>query len=90
MGVFEEEAKIFKALCDEKRIEIIDFIKNKEKCGCQLIELTNLAQSKLAYHIKILIDSGFVTARQQGKWSYYSLNKETADKAINIIKKYLK
>ena len=31
---YTEDAIIFKALCDEKRLRIIALLKNQEKCAC--------------------------------------------------------
>jgi ArsR family transcriptional regulator, arsenate/arsenite/antimonite-responsive transcriptional repressor len=44
-----------------------------------------IAQSKLSFHLKTLKEAGLVTARQQGRWMYYSLN---ADR-FNALEGYL-
>lgn len=75
MTDFSKDAKIFKALCDTKRLTILDYLKNGEKCACVLIENMNIGQSALSYHMKILCDSGIVVARQDGKWTHYRLSK---------------
>ena len=75
MNDFSKDAKIFKALCDTKRLTILDYLKSGEKCACVLIENMNIGQSALSYHMKILCDSGIVNARQDGKWTHYSLSK---------------
>ncbi|MBS7008672.1 ArsR/SmtB family transcription factor [Anaerostipes sp.] len=72
---FSKDADIFKALCDEKRLAILNHLKSGEKCACVLIEYMDIGQSALSYHMKILCRSGIVTSRQEGKWTYYSLNQ---------------
>ena len=81
MTDFSKDAKIFKALCDEKRLTILEHLRSGEKCACVLIEKMNIGQSALSYHMKILCDSGIVNARQEGKWTYYSLNKSGSEYA---------
>lgn len=81
MTDFSKDAKIFKALCDEKRLTILEHLKNGEKCACVLIKNMNIAQSALSYHMKILCDSGIVTARQDGKWTHYSISKSGSEYA---------
>ena len=54
MTDFSKDAKIFKALCDTKRLTILDYLKSGEKCACVLIENMNIGQSALSYHMKIL------------------------------------
>lgn len=79
--VYEKDAKIFKALCDEKRLMILELLRSGEKCACALIDDMNIAQSALSYHMKILCESNIVKARQDGKWTHYSLNKAGSEYA---------
>jgi ArsR family transcriptional regulator len=41
------------------------------------MKLTNLSQSRISYHIKILKDAGLISDRQEGRWVYYKLNIES-------------
>ena len=81
MNDFSKDTKIFKALCDTKRLTILDYLKSGEKCACVQIENMNIGQSALSYHMKILCDSGIVNARQEGKWTHYSLSKKGSEYA---------
>lgn len=85
MNDFTNDVKIFKALCDEKRLMILELLKSGEKCACVLIEAMNIGQSALSYHMKILCESGIVSSRQAGKWTHYQLNP----KGIEIASKRL-
>lgn len=81
-----EDSKVFKALCDEKRLQILGHLRDGEKCVCHLLEYIDLCQSSLSYHMKILVESGIVTGRQEGKWTYYSISKEGSDRAAELLK----
>ena len=70
------DAKLFKALCDEHRLAILDLLKTSEKCACDLLENISISQSTLSHHMKILVESGIVHARKYKKWTYYSLYDE--------------
>lgn len=74
MGCHQEDAKVFKALCDPKRLAILEQLRSGEKCACVLQEPMDLTQSGLSYHMKILCDSGIVSSRQEGKWTHYRLS----------------
>lgn len=78
---YKLDAKIYKALCDEKRLMILECLRSGEKCACVLIEDLHIAQSALSYHMKILCESNIVKARQDGKWMHYSINKEGSEYA---------
>ena len=67
------DAKVFKALCDPKRLAILEQLRSGEKCACVLQKPLDLTQSGLSYHMKILCDSGLVTSWQEGKWTHYQL-----------------
>lgn len=85
MEDFKKDAKLFKALCDEKRLKIMDHLKSGERCACDLIEYMEMGQSALSYHMKILCESGIVVGRQDGKWTHYSLSKEGSEKAAKRL-----
>ena len=84
---YQEQAKVFKALCDPKRLAILEQLRGGEKCACVLQEPLNLTQSGLSYHMKILCDSGIVVSRQEGKWTHYRLSDSGREKAVELLKK---
>lgn len=85
MGIYQENAKIFKALCDPKRLAILEQLRNGEKCACVLQEPMDLTQSGLSYHMKILCDSGLVLSRQEGKWTHYRLSDSGRERAVKLL-----
>ena len=84
--VYEERAKVFKALCDERRLRILELLHTGEKCACILIDEMDMPQSSLSYHMKILCDSGIVTSREEGKWTHYKISKQGSERAIGLLK----
>ena len=84
---FQEQAKVFKALGDPKRLAILEQLRSGEKCACVLQEPLDLTQSGLSYHMKILCDSGIVISRQEGKWTHYRLSDPGREYAIELLKK---
>lgn len=78
-------ANIFKAFSVPIRLEILDLLKNGEACACVLLEALHLTQSGLSYHMKILVESGIVTARQEGKWVYYTISEQGRQKIIQMF-----
>ena len=84
---YQEQAKVFKALCDPKRLAILEQLRGGEKCACVLQEPLNLTQSGLTYHMKIPCDSGIVVSRQEGKWTHYRLSAPGREKAVELLRK---
>ena len=77
---------IFKALCDENRVQIFRILQNGELCACHLLEELQLSQPTLSHHMKILCDSGLVVGRKEGKWMHYSISVEGAMIAVECLK----
>ena len=82
---------ISKALGDETRLAIVQMLSDGEKCGCKLLERFAITQPTLSHHMKILVESGLVNDRKEGKWHRYSLNtaalRENADFLGTLISK---
>ncbi|MCL1893831.1 MAG: metalloregulator ArsR/SmtB family transcription factor [Holophagaceae bacterium] len=56
-----------------------------ELCACVILETFHFSQPTLSHHMKSLCVSGFVKARREGKWTYYSLNGAVAKKLRKIL-----
>ena len=80
-----EHAKVFKALCDEERLHILEILRNGEKCACKLLENMDIGQSTLSYHMKVLVESGIVESRQDGKWTYYKISDQGSKYAASLV-----
>ena len=84
--VRQRNAKVFKALCDEKRLAILELLRSGEKCACVLIDTLGMGQSAVSYHMKILCESGIVESRQEGKWTHYQLSGAGSQHALELLK----
>ena len=67
------KAKIFKALSDPVRLEIVEFLRDGEKCVCEITPHLNLIQPLVSRHLKLLKDSGLVKGRKDGSKRLYSI-----------------
>lgn len=82
---YTENAKVFKAFCDENRLQILEMLQSGEKCACKLLENLNIGQSTLSHHMKILCDSGVVESRTEGKWTHYTISEKGSDYATKLL-----
>ncbi len=89
MKDFRQDAKVFKAFCDENRLMILDMLQGGEQCACVLLEKLNISQPTLSHHMKILVDSGVVSARKDGRWTHYSIDTSGAEGAKALLKALL-
>lgn len=75
----DKGVSLFHALSDPTRLEIMERLKDGERCVCDLTDAMKTAQSRLSFHLKVLKDAGLIRDRPEGRWMYYSLNTETLD-----------
>lgn len=87
---FVEEARIFKAFCDENRLQILELLQNGEYSASEILAGLNISQSTLSHHMKILCDSGIVAPRREGKWTYYSIHRENREQALLLLERITK
>lgn len=80
---YKAYAQKFKALADPKRLELLELIARKQSvCVCDLVDEMAMPQSKLSYHLKILLTAGLVTKETKGTWSYYALKTAEIDRLL--------
>ncbi|WBW96671.1 ArsR/SmtB family transcription factor [Oceanirhabdus sp. W0125-5] len=82
----ENRVEVFKALSDVNRLKIIDMLSCGELCVGDLIEGLELSQPTISHHMKILKQAGLVKSYKIGKWTKYSLNKESFEDIAEFIK----
>jgi ArsR family transcriptional regulator, arsenate/arsenite/antimonite-responsive transcriptional repressor len=83
-------ASLFHALSDETRLEILERLRDGEKCVCELTDVLKAAQSRLSFHLRVLKDAGLIRDRPEGRWMYYALNSkglEAAEETLQSLKK---
>lgn len=83
-SAYTETIKVFKAFCDENRLQILELLRTGEKCACKLLDDLHITQSTLSHHMKILCDADIVQGRKDGKWVHYSINPEGAERAKKL------
>ena len=69
----EEAVKILKALSDETRLKILEFLLNGEKCVCQIFPHVKRTQSTVSIQLGKLENLGIVESRREGKRIFYKI-----------------
>ena len=78
-------AELFHALADPIRMDVVTLLLDGERCVCDLMADLDLAQSRLSWHLKTLVDAGIISGRREGRWNYYSLNAGAIAEARGIL-----
>lgn len=92
--IYDLKADLLSALGHGNRIRILEFLKNGEKCNCDIYPALDLEQSNLSRHMKILQEAGIVSARKDGLKVYYNILDpriyDLIDGVTEIVKTNLK
>ena len=78
-------SKIFKALSVTDRLEILDFLRDEEKCVGDISQHFGIRQSLVSRHLKILRDGGLVKQRREGTRRLYSVTDLRVFELIDSI-----
>ncbi len=69
-------AELFWVLGEKGRLRILQLLAEGEKCVCELIEELELSQAAISHHLRILRKIGLIRVRREGRWGFYSLDKD--------------
>ena len=79
------KAKIFNALSDPVRLEIVEFLRVGEKCVCEIVPHVHLIQPVVSRHLKILKDCGLLKYRKEGNRRLYSITDYRIVEIIDAV-----
>ncbi len=72
-------AQLFKVLADETRVKIVQILTVEKICACQILQKLEIGQPTLSHHMRILRNSGLVSAEKVGSKIFYWLNNDSID-----------
>jgi ArsR family transcriptional regulator len=77
--------QLLKTLSDDTRLDIILLLATGEKCVCEIFEKLKLPQNLVSHHVGILRQNNLIINRKDGKWVYYSLNRNEIKKLQSVL-----
>ena len=69
-------ARVFRALADPTRLQVLALLSVRELCLCELVDALGAAESTLVHHLRVLEEGGLVSARREGKFTYFRANAD--------------
>jgi ArsR family transcriptional regulator, arsenate/arsenite/antimonite-responsive transcriptional repressor len=80
----EERAKVFKALADPRRVEIVELLAQGSQCGTSLAESLGISVALLCHHWEVLVEAGILKKERQGQRRVCTLDAERLREAMNM------
>ena len=75
-----------KALSNQIRLEIVDFLLEGERCQCEIFPRIGLAQSTVSAYLNQLVRAGILKIRKDGTRKMYSLTDSRIENTIKILR----
>src|SRR6185503_14074602 len=76
---------LFAALADRTRLRLLNLMNGREVCVCYFVEVLRQSQPKISRHLAYLRRAGIVSARREGKWMHYSIERPADPGARAIL-----
>ncbi len=85
--LFEQFARIGKALSSGNRLEMLEFLAQGERNVEALAQVCRLTVANTSRHLQLLRQAGLVSARKQGQQVYYCLNSDDVVEILDILRR---
>lgn len=67
------QAEILKTLGQPTRLKIIDFLREGERCVCEIFPAIGEEQSNTSRHLNLMVSAGILFRRKEGVKIFYAL-----------------
>lgn len=76
-------SKIFKALSDETRREILKLLSKKDLTAGEISDNFNMSKPSISKHLDILKDAKLISYEKKGQFIIYSINTSVLQDALS-------
>jgi DNA-binding transcriptional ArsR family regulator len=88
--VFERQAEIVKAVAHPLRVAAIDFLKDGEKCVCEIAAHLGAERSNVSRHLAVMVGAGVLSCRKDGLKVFYKLRTPCVAGFLSCVTRVLK
>jgi len=88
--LFERQAEIAKAVAHPLRMAVLDFLKDGEKCVCEIAEHIGSERSNVSRHLAVMVRAGVLSCRKDGLKVFYSLRTPCVAEFLSCVVRVLK
>lgn len=76
---------IFKALNDDTRRKILDYLKEKDLTAGEIAARFDMSKPSISHHLDILKRADLVSSEKKGQFVYYAINTTVLDDILKWI-----
>ncbi|HEU0264118.1 MAG TPA: metalloregulator ArsR/SmtB family transcription factor [Geobacterales bacterium] len=78
-------ADILKALAQPTRLKIIEFLRDGERCVCEIFPAIGEEQSNTSRHLNMMLSSGILSRRKEGLKIYYAIKHREILAIVDLV-----
>ena len=78
------------AIASKERLIILNSLKKRDRCVCELEVILNKSQSTISHHLRQLEKAKLIKGWKKGSYTYYGLEREHLKKYIEVLNNELK
>lgn len=86
----EFRAEILKALAQPTRLKIIDFLRDGERCVCEIFPAIGEEQSNTSRHLNMMLLAGVLSRRKEGLKIYYAIKHPEILTILDLVSSVVK
>lgn len=84
------EIEFLKAIAQSTRLKILYFLKDGEKCACEIIPRMKEDQSSISRHLTNLKNAGILESRKEGVSVYYKIKDKRVFTILGLVDDIIK
>src|SRR5215471_7723678 len=88
--LFQLQEETLKTLANQKRLEIVQLLNNRELTVSEMVEMLGVPQANISQHLSLLRQLRIVATRRNGLRVYYRLTDKRIAAIIRELRMFLK
>ena len=87
--ILKLQADVCKVFANDKRLEIINLLKDREMSNSELMQKTDLSKVTISQHMNVLKAKGVIVVRREGVQLYYRIANPKIIQACSLMREVL-
>ncbi len=89
-SIYEMQADIFKALAHPARVRILEALRERKRCACNLAPELGIEQSNFSRHIAALKTAGLIRSWKEGVSVFFTIADQRVIDLLDMANEILK
>ena len=89
-SLFAMQAGLCKAIAHPTRIEILNLLRDGERCVCEIYPALDIEQPNVSRHLAVLKNEGILSSRKEGLKVIYRVSDERIYELLDLVTLILK